>query len=121
MVPRRLVVLTAMMAAIFAAGPSHAGDWGIEGGPDGWGRHHHHRPPPSYGGGYGLPTIVPGLGTFAGSISALRVRGVGTYFFIEGFGKSKDRMIPAPKAKIISVETTKDPCAYENGVCVIRP
>lgn len=121
MVSRRLGFLAAMTAAMLATSGALAGDWGYKGGHDGWNRHHHHRLPASYGGGYGLPTIVPGLGTFAGSISALRVRGVGTYFYIEGLGSEKPKMIPAPKAKIISVRAAKDPCSYENGVCVIRP
>lgn len=122
MVSRRLGFVSAMMAVVLTASGSLAGDWGYGGG-DGWSHHHHHHPspPPSYGGGYGLPTIVPGLGTFAGSITALRVRGVGTYFYVEGFGGKKPPMVPAPKAKIISVDSAKDPCSYENGVCVIRP
>lgn len=121
MVSRRLGFLMAMTATVLSASSASAGDWGYQGRHDGWNRHHHHHLPPSYGGGYGLPTIVPGLGTFAGSISALRVRSVGTYFYIEGMGAKKERMLPAPKAKIISVQAAKDPCSYENGVCVIRP
>lgn len=122
MVSRRLGLLSAMTVALLVSTAALAGEWGIDGASrDGWNRHHHHNPPPSYGGGYGLPTIVPGLGTFAGTISALRVRGVGTYFYVEGFGGTKRDMIPAPKAKIISVETERDPCSYESGVCVIRP
>lgn len=122
MVSRRLGFMMAMMAVLLVSTTSHAGEWGMDGGShDGWNRRHHHNPPPSYGGGYGLPTIIPGLGTFAGTISALRVRGVGTYFYVEGFGGKKQEMIPAPKAKIISVESDRDPCSYESGVCVIRP
>lgn len=122
MVPRRLGLLSAMTVALLVSTAAQAGEWGIDGASrDGWNRHHRHNPPPSYGGGYGLPTIVPGLGTFAGTISALRVRGVGTYFYVEGFGGNRRDMIPAPKAKIISVETERDPCSYESGVCVIRP
>lgn len=122
MVSRRLGLLAAMSAALLTVTSALAEDTTWRGGRD-FGRHHHHHAgqPASYGGGYGLPTIVPGLGTFAGSISALRVRGVGTYFYVEGFGNEKPAMIPAPKAKIISVKAAKNPCSYENGVCVIRP
>ncbi|MBB4065231.1 hypothetical protein [Gellertiella hungarica] len=123
MVPRRLGFALAMMASFISASSTLAGDFDYGGGRQRpWHHGHHHHPlPPSYGGGYGLPTIVPGLGTFAGSITALRVRGVGTYFYVEGLGSSRTPMQPTPKAKIINVKAAKDPCSYENGVCVIRP
>ncbi len=120
MVSRRLSIATTMTVALFMATASLAGDGDYRGGHDFWGHGHHHEPP-SYGGGYGVPTIIPGLGTYAGTVTALRVRGVGTYFYVEGFGGKQREMIPAPKAKIITVKTSKDPCSYENGVCVIRP
>lgn len=75
----------------------------------------------------GLPSTLPG-GTYVGGISALRVRGNGNYFAV-GSGISRQiatdvyRSLLAPKAKImtISAETARDACAYEHGVCVIRP
>ena len=73
-------------------------------------------------GGAGLPSVVPGIGTFAGSISAVRVRGSGIYFAIEG---SRSDVIPyrPPVARIIEVDAQMDDsaCSYEAGVCVIRP
>lgn len=75
----------------------------------------------------GLPSTLPG-GTYVGGISALRVRGNGNYFAIGG-GLSRQRATAAataqlaPRAKIIDVraETAGDACAYEHGVCIIRP
>ncbi|GEO85735.1 MULTISPECIES: hypothetical protein [Alphaproteobacteria] len=73
-------------------------------------------------GGAGLPSVVPGIGTFAGSISAVRVRGTGIYFAIEG---SRRKMITyrPPVAKIIEVgaDMENSACSFEAGVCVIRP
>lgn len=73
-------------------------------------------------GGAGLPSVVPGIGTFAGSISAVRVRGSGMYFAIEG---SRSGVIPyrPPVARIIGIDAEMDDsaCSYEAGVCVIRP
>lgn len=73
-------------------------------------------------GGAGLPSVVPGIGTFAGSISAVRVRGSGIYFAIEG-SRSDVITYRPPAAKIIEVDTEMDDsaCSYEAGVCVIRP
>lgn len=75
----------------------------------------------------GLPSTLPG-GTYVGGISALRVRGNGNYFAV---GSGISRQIAkdagssglAPKAKIMTVHAEKadDACAYEHGVCVIRP
>ncbi|MBT9370704.1 hypothetical protein [Rhizobium sp. CSW-27] len=76
-------------------------------------------------GGSGLPSVIGGLGTFAGSVSAVRVRGNGLYV-------ASDLQVmpaaapPAPRARIITVAEGADaflprqPCAYEAGVCVIR-
>lgn len=84
--------------------------------------HHGHRE--TIGGGYGVPSIVPGVGTYAGTVSALHVRGNGTYYYAEGFGPAvpADVMIgPAPRSKIIDVQKHQNPCSFEAGVCVIRP
>ncbi|MBB2907683.1 UNVERIFIED_ORG: hypothetical protein QE446_004480 [Rhizobium sp. SORGH_AS260] len=75
----------------------------------------------------GLPSTLPG-GTYVGSISALRVRGNGNYF-ATGSGISPQiattgpRLLPAPRAKIITVNTDNadDACVYQHGVCIIRP
>ncbi|MBB4403279.1 hypothetical protein GGD52_004202 [Agrobacterium tumefaciens] len=75
----------------------------------------------------GLPSTLPG-GTYVGAISALRVRGNGNYFAIGGRLSRKSATVAtgaqlAPKAKIIDVRaaTAGDACAYEHGVCIIRP
>ena len=73
-------------------------------------------------GGAGLPSVVPGIGTFAGSISAVRVRGSGIYFAVEG-SRSDVVTYRPPVARIIEVDAEMDDsaCSYEAGVCVIRP
>ncbi|MBO0134306.1 hypothetical protein [Agrobacterium burrii] len=75
----------------------------------------------------GLPSTLSG-GTYVGAISALRVRGNGNYFAVGGrlARNGANATIGArlaPKAKIINVraETAGDACAYEHGVCIIRP
>ena len=75
----------------------------------------------------GLPSTLPG-GTYVGAISALRVRGNGNYFAIGGGLSGRVAVATtgtqlAPRAKIINVhaETAGDACAYEHGVCIIRP
>ncbi len=75
----------------------------------------------------GLPSTLPG-GTYVGAVAALRVRGNGNYFAVGGDlsgGCATVTEAPqhAPKAKIFTVraETAGNACAYENGVCIIRP
>ncbi len=83
-----------------------------------------YRPPqtnPGASAGSGLPSVIPGIGTYAGSISALRVPGAGIYFMIERSGYKQARPHLAPKARIIKVEAHDSACRYEAGVCVIRP
>jgi hypothetical protein len=75
-------------------------------------------------GGEGLPSVISGLGTFAGSLSALRVRGNGIYFASDftRTGNPGETLL-APRPKVISVgvpENAGQACAYEAGVCVIR-
>lgn len=77
-------------------------------------------------GGAGLPSFVRGLGTFAGSISAVREPGNGIYFAVDGdlVRARPVRYGVAPSAvKIITVtdRTEAESCSYEAGVCVIRP
>lgn len=72
----------------------------------------------------GLPSVISGLGTFAGAVSALRVRGNGIYFSsdITRTGTPRETR-PVPLAKIISLSANGDvahACTYEAGVCVIR-
>ncbi|MCL6707378.1 hypothetical protein M8R20_10235 [Pseudomonas sp. R2.Fl] len=88
--------------------------------------HHHHGGFAHHGravvGGDGLPSVVPGLGTFAGSIAAVRVKGNGIYFASD-ISARKAAPYQAPKARIIEVsqENPQSACSFEAGVCVIRP
>jgi len=79
------------------------------------------QPDPVVTAGSGLPSVIPGIGTYAGSISALRVPGAGIYFMIERSGYKQIRPRLAPKARIIKVKADDSACRYESGVCVIRP
>nr|WP_316656723.1 hypothetical protein [uncultured Gellertiella sp.] len=114
----------------FDAGQFDSGNFAVGGGNDGdhdGHRHHHrhhgrwHRDYP-LNGGYGLPSIIPGLGTYAGAISAERVKGNGIYFYVDGLGDGGVEPVrPNPSAKVIKVEKNTSACAFEAGVCVIRP
>ena len=74
-------------------------------------------------GSNGLPSVSPGIGTFAGSISGLRIKGNGVFFAIDRDARPKVVTYRAPKAKIIeiSAENHEEACSFEAGVCVIRP
>lgn len=78
-------------------------------------------------GGNGLPSYIPGIGTYAGSISGVRFKGNGIYFSKQVqriySPVSSEPQTLAPKAKIIHVnaKTIGAECSYEAGVCVIRP
>jgi hypothetical protein len=69
----------------------------------------------------GLPSYIPHLGTFVGDISALRVRGVGNFFYLSKVLNGMGQPYIRPKAKIIHVDSTSSACSMENSVCVIRP
>jgi hypothetical protein len=89
------------------------------------GRHqgHHHGRSEAIIGSDGLPSVIPGIGTFAGSISGLRIKGNGVFFAIDRNARPKVVAYRAPKAKIIEIseENHEDSCSFEAGVCVIRP
>ncbi|TRB04798.1 hypothetical protein EXN61_17870 [Agrobacterium tumefaciens] len=122
MLQRRIAALTMMVAGvIFTAMPSAAAE-------DFHSRHdYRHRQSQTSFSTDGLPSTLPG-GTYVGAISALRIRGNGNYFAIDGgfaqrgAGDTTAAQL-APKAKIINVhaESAGDACAYEHGVCIIRP
>jgi hypothetical protein len=83
--------------------------------------------PDAYG-GYDLPSVIPGLGTYAGSLSAYREQGNGIYFSRAGSYRyvaenGTDAYAPAKRAKIIVVtpQTSASACSWEAGVCVVRP
>ncbi|MDH7802962.1 MULTISPECIES: hypothetical protein [unclassified Rhizobium] len=122
MLQRRIAALAVMTAGmIFTAMPPAAAD-------DFYGRHHYqHRQSQVSFSTDGLPSTLSG-GTYVGGISALRVRGNGNYFALSGGLSRKGATANmgaqlAPVAKIINVhaETAGDACAYEHGVCIIRP
>lgn len=70
----------------------------------------------------GLPTRIPGLGTYVGGFGAVRDRGNGNYFAIDG-DLARTATIDTRAAKIIQVtpEAARAACSIEHGVCVIRP
>ena len=63
---------------------------------------------------------MPGIGTYSGGISALRVRGNGIYFAVDPLTTASMTRPLAPVAKVVTV-AGEDACSYEAGVCVIRP
>jgi hypothetical protein len=109
------IVLLAAAAAV--SSPAMSGEY----------RHHHHLRFQSWqvgGGGNGLPSYIPGIGTYAGGIAATYIRGNGLYIAVDPgilpAGTSSPML--APKAKIIDVPEVSDnsACSMERGVCVIR-
>nr|WP_237351659.1 hypothetical protein [Rhizobium sp. ACO-34A] len=116
---KRIFVLTAT-CAVLASTPLQAGN-------DRPYRHTRHVSSHHDGGavigGNGLPSVVPGLGTFTGSLTAVRVKGTGIYMAIEKWPVNNRTAYQPPKAKIIEIdaETGDAACSFEAGVCVIRP
>lgn len=110
------VVTVSVILVISSAGITTAGEWHDRG--------HSHRPVRSEAviGGSGLPSVIPGIGTFAGSISGVRIKGNGVFFAIDRRAATVVAY-RAPKAKIIeiSAEDPESACSFEAGVCVIRP
>lgn len=84
-------------------------------------RHRHHD-----GGFFGdgpLPDHIPGLGTFAGSISAVRDPGNGIYFYFNGTSSPYRPIVIPGNPKIITVTPHAGAAACEAAgpVCIIRP
>lgn len=83
-----------------------------------------------YGSGGNFPSPVPGIGTYAGGISAWRDPGNGIYFSQDNYGGygygdvNIDVDIGAymngPRVLDVDPETMDRACSYEHGVCVIR-
>ncbi len=69
----------------------------------------------------GLPSYIPHLGTFVGDIYALRVRGLGNYFYVSKALNGMGQPYIRPRARIITVGSDTSACSMENSVCVIRP
>lgn len=78
----------------------------------------------SYYDGYGLPTALPGVGTYVGGIQAVADYENGNYFAVDG---SLDLAAPGsamrPMAKVIEVKPGEQNanCDMQHGVCIIRP
>ena len=87
------------------------------------GHGHHHDRGEAVIGSNGLPSVIPGIGTFVGSISGIRIKGNGVFFAIDRKARPQVTAYRAPKAKIIEIsdENPEEACAFEAGVCVIRP
>ncbi|WP_034853002.1 hypothetical protein [Sinorhizobium sojae] len=89
--------------------------------------------PLSYGGqipygSYDVPSVIPGIGTYAGNISAYRDEGNGIYFRrADSYGYIAENGVyaraPGKRAKIIVVTpgVNASACSFEAGVCVVRP
>jgi hypothetical protein len=83
---------------------------------DGMDRHHVMKVRiPSY-------NIIPGTGTYSGSIRVFHVAGIGTSTYLEGSRGPVLRREPVV-LKIINVDSASlaAACSMEAGVCVIRP
>ena len=73
---------------------------------------------------YGLPTALPGAGTYAGGIEAVADVGNGNYFAIDGsVDLEAQRPAARPMAKIIEVKPDGNyaGCEMQKGICIIRP
>lgn len=105
-------IVLSSVASITLAGERHDGGHG-----------HNHGRSEAVIGSNGLPSVIPGIGTFAGSISGVRIKGNGVFLAIDRNARPKVVSYRAPKAKIIeiSAENPEEACAFEAGVCVIRP
>lgn len=66
--------------------------------------------------------IIPGTGTYSGSIRVFHVAGIGTSTYLEGSRGPVLRREPVV-LKIINVDSASlaAACSMEAGVCVIRP
>jgi hypothetical protein len=117
MLKYRAALVSMTVALVSAVGIVEAGER--------YGRHqgHHHGRGEAIIGSNGLPSVIPGIGTFAGSISGLRIKGNGVFFAIDRDVRPKVVAYRAPKAKIIEIseENQDESCSFEAGVCIVRP
>ncbi len=112
------VALASALALPLASTVASAGDWGAD-----HHRHRHEHHQQSVFGGDGLPSVVPGVGTFVGSLSAVRIKGNGIFIALDRRQPRHSVIVAAPKVQIIeiSAENEDSACSFEAGVCVIRP
>ncbi|WP_075291649.1 hypothetical protein [Pararhizobium arenae] len=81
-----------------------------------------------YGGGDGFPSPVPGIGTYAGNLSAWQDPGNGIYFSQDYYGGYGDVSVDVdlgaylggPQILDVDPQAVDNACSYEKGVCVIR-
>ncbi len=79
-------------------------------------------------GGYNFPSWIPGLGTYAGNLSAYQQPGNGIYFSQGGSYSyfAENGVEPSPPAErpkiiVVSPQTNASACSWEHGICVVRP
>lgn len=119
-----LSTATLATATIATTGIAQAGDWKK----DKWGerREHRHRDRPIYGDGP-LPDYIPGVGTYSGGVSAVRIPRHGTYFYVQGNRKNRAPSVleapnGGPKVVVPDKKAFEAACdRSRGGVCVIRP
>ena len=122
--PATFVAATLATATFATTATADAGDWKK----DKWGerREHRRRDRPIYGDGP-LPDYIPGVGTYSGGVSAVRIPRHGTYFYVQG---NRNRRTPSvleapaggPKVVVPGQKTFDAACdRSRGGVCVIRP
>ncbi|EKF61363.1 hypothetical protein QWE_02300 [Agrobacterium albertimagni AOL15] len=118
MLKYRLTTALAALLMTLPVGFAQAGDWSGH-----HGRHAHHANRNAVIGSNGLPSVIPGIGTFSGSVSGLRIKGNGVFLAIDRGLRPQVIAYRAPKAKIIEItaENPDEACSFEAGVCVIRP
>lgn len=122
--PAALAAATLAMASFATTGAAEAG----ERQKDKWGerRERRHRDRPIYGDGP-LPDYIPGVGTYSGGVSAVRIPRHGTYFYVEGNRKNRAPSVleapsGGPKVVVPDKKTLDTACDRSRGaVCVIRP
>lgn len=116
--------LAALGTAALGATTAEAGDWKR----DKWGerRERRGRDRPIYGDGP-LPDYIPGVGTYSGGVSAVRIPRHGTYFYVEGNGNRRTPSVleapnGGPKVVVPDKKAFEAACdRSRGGVCVIRP
>ncbi len=116
--PLSRVALASALTLLLASTVASAGDRATD--RDRHNDHHHDR---GIVGSDGLPSVVPGVGTFVGNLSAVRIKGNGIFIAVDRPATRRNEAVPAPKAQIIeiSAENEDGACSFEAGVCVIRP
>lgn len=89
----------------------------------GYGHHGHHQQ--SVIGGNGLPSVVPGVGTFVGNVSAVRIKHNGVFLAFDRRPPRNAPIVRTPEVNVqiieISAGNEDAACSFEAGVCVIRP